>query len=91
MPKIQNMNVASDSLVGARKLKAVTPHATNDLPDGIADALWINDTGVVAVAVKAEDESGYIVMKVNGPGPLDVRAKAVRVTGTTATDIVAMY
>lgn len=75
----------------ARSLKAVTPHASNNLPDGIADALWVNDTGAVAVAVIAADDTVAVTMTVTGPGLLPIQAKAVRVTGTTATNIVALY
>lgn len=91
MPKFKDVDIAADAIVGARKLRAVTPHAENNLPGGVCDALWINDEGVKNVAVIAEDDTAAVVMTISGPGPLDVRAKAVRVSGTTATNIVAMY
>ena len=79
------------TLTTAFNLRAVTPHATTNLPDGPCRALWINDVGVVTVAVIAIDDTLPITMTVNGPGILDVAVKAVRVSGTSALDIVAMY
>ena len=91
MPKFNNINNAADALCGARRLAAVTPHASNNLSGGVCDALYINDEGVVDIAVVAEDDTSPVTLTVTGPCMLDVRAKAVRVSGTTATSIVAMY
>lgn len=75
----------------AFSVKPVTPHASNDLPDGPCRCLWVNDTGVAAVSVVAVDDTVAQVHKVTGPGPVFVSAKAVRVSGTTALDILAYY
>lgn len=75
----------------ARKVVPVTPHASNDLPGGICKSLWVNDNGVVAIAVVAELDTDPVVMTCAGPCLIPVRAKAIRVTGTTATDIDALY
>lgn len=74
----------------ATRLRAVTPHASNDLPDGICKALFVGTGGNVEVL--AEDDSAAVIMKNVASGAIvPVRAKAVRVANTTATDIVAMY
>lgn len=75
----------------AFNLRAVTPHADEDLPDGACRALWINDVGNVTVSVIAASDTAAVTMTVAGPGVLMVAAKAVRVSGTDATSIVAMY
>lgn len=74
----------------AVSLRAVTPHATDNLPNGICKALYVGVGGNVEVL--AEDDTVSVVMK-NYPdgGWIIVRAKAVRSAGTTATDIVALY
>jgi hypothetical protein len=77
--------------MGARKLRVVTPSATDPLPEGVCDTLLICDTGVVAISIIAEDDTAPVTISVTGPIELRVRAKAVRVTGTTATNIVATY
>lgn len=82
---------ALNAMMPARKLRAVTPHDTNVLANGVSDALWINDEGVVDVSVVAEEDADPVVMTIAGPGVLNVRAKIVRATLTTATSIVALY
>lgn len=78
------------AMAPAHRMVVVSPHATNNLPDGIADALWINDDGVVTVAVVGRLGT-VVTMTVRGPGLLPVNVKAVRVTGTSATSIMALY
>ncbi len=73
------------------RLRPVTPHASLDLPDGPCRGLWVNDTGLVTVSVIANGDTAAVPMKVYGPGPLVVAARAVRAAGTTALDIVAGY
>jgi hypothetical protein len=68
----------------------VTPADGTDLANGTCDALWSGSGGDIAVI--AEDDSAAVVMTdVPAGSVLPVRAKRVRATGTTATDIVAMY
>ncbi len=74
----------------ASSLKVVTPHASNTLPDGVCRALWVGTAGDVAVI--AEDDTVAITLTAVPAGSvLPVRAKAVRVAGTTAGNIVALY
>lgn len=72
-----------------RSLRAVTPHATNDLPEGPCRELKIGGAGNVAIV--ARDDEDPVIVAVNAGELLPVQAKAVRVDGTTATDIVAIY
>lgn len=78
------------AMIPASRLRAVTPSNSALLPLRPCRALWINDEGVVTVNVLAEGDTDPVEMAVSGPGPLPVRAIAVR-TGGTATDIVAVY
>ena len=71
-------------------LRAVTPHASNDLTDGPCRALWIGGTGDIAVIAK-DDTAAVTIVGVPAGTVLPISAKAVRVTGTTATSIVALY
>ncbi|PLP58516.1 hypothetical protein CYK37_15135 [Mesorhizobium loti] len=74
----------------ASSLRAVTPHATDTLPNGVCRALWVGAAGDVAVI--AEDDSAAVTLTAVPAGSvLPVRAKAVRAAGTTATNIVALY
>lgn len=65
---------------------AVTPHDTNDL-DHVSRALWIGTAGNVSVVTK----NGSTVTFPNASGWMPIRASRVRATGTTATDIVAVW
>nr|DAK00521.1 MAG TPA: hypothetical protein [Caudoviricetes sp.] len=74
----------------ASSLKAVVPHPTDNLPNGVCRALWVGGTGDVAVV--AEDDVGAVTLAAVPAGSvLPVRAKAVRTAGTTAANIVALY
>ncbi len=76
--------------IPATSLKVVAPHATNNLPDGVARALWIGGAGDVAI-IAQNDTAAVTISGVAAGTVVPVRAKAVRVTGTTATLIVALY
>lgn len=82
-------SMADTIMSQARRLRAVTPHAANDLPDGVCKALLIGNAGTVAVVAVGDTEA--VVLNAAAGQVLPVRARAVRVTGTTATGIVALY
>ena len=48
---------ALNTMMPARRLRAVTPDDDEDLPDGACDCLWVNDEGIVSVAMIAADDS----------------------------------
>jgi hypothetical protein len=84
------MPAPTSSNASAGSLKAVTPHASNNLPDGVARSLWVGGAGNVEVI--AEDDSAAVVIAGVAAGTLlPIRAKAVRAASTTATSIVALY
>lgn len=66
----------------ASSLILVAPHASEDLPDGIARSLWITEAGDITVLLE-NDENPVTIPVVEGLLPF--RVKAVRVSGTTAT------
>ncbi|MGI3168403.1 spike base protein, RCAP_Rcc01079 family [Pseudooceanicola sp. C21-150M6] len=70
-----------------RSFAAVTPHDTNRLAGGSADAFWIGSPGDVAL----KGENGETVTFIDVAGLLPVGGSFVLSTGTTATDIVAIY
>jgi len=74
----------------ATSLAAVTPHATNPLPGGTCRALWIGGAGDVTILAES-DSAPVTIVGVPAGTLLPIRAKAVRVSGTTATSIVALY
>jgi hypothetical protein len=75
---------------GAYNLAAITPSDSTDLPDGVCTAVWVGTGG--DIAVRTQPMGGSVILK-NVPGgyPLNVEAKRILATGTTATDLVAMY
>jgi hypothetical protein len=79
---------AMNALIGAQRLSAVTPHATNELANGVCDALWIGVAGDVAVI--AENDTVAVTITNVPVGVLNVRTKRVLAVGTTATGIIAM-
>lgn len=89
------MSLSSPSLhsrtgVGLR-VREVTPSADADLPDGACRALWINDEGSVTVELIAFEDTLPATFTFMGPGMLNIGTRAVRIAGTSATDILAIY
>ena len=74
----------------AGALVAVTPSDTVDFTQGTAKALWIGGAGNVSVI--AENDTVPVILTAAAAGQLiPLRVKRVRVTGTTATAIVAFF
>ena len=72
----------------SRRYKAVTPHNTNVLPDGECTALYVGVSGDVTIV----DVDGTETLFKSAPvGILPCQTLVVKSTGTTATDIVALY
>ena len=71
----------------ARNAAAVTTHNSNDLPV-VARSLWVGGEGDINV-IFADDTNPVTLKGVVGLVPFSV--KRVRTTGTTATDIVALW
>lgn len=90
MPDMQSDTNLQNSLVGAQRLRTVTPADGSDLPLGVCDSLWIGGAGTIAII--AEDDSVAVTLSGVPAGTnLRVRAKRVLSTGTSATLIVAYY
>lgn len=85
------MSVVIASQATAQSVAVVTPDASNNLPGGVCRSLWVNDPSTVTVAIIARDDTTARTWKITGPGLLPVAAQAVRISGTTATDILALY
>lgn len=72
-----------------KKWVAVTGHASNALPDGIADGLYANVAG--DIAIRFDDAAADTTVTVPAGGYVLGRVAYVRATGTTATGIFALY
>lgn len=85
-----NNFLPTDRTAPARSARAVAPHASDNLPDGACRALFIGTGGNVSLIPSADSDAVLFKNLADG-SILDVATKAVRVSGTTATDIVALY
>lgn len=85
---------AGDLLPGANApaggYAAVTPNDSTDLPNGVCRALYVGGAGTLVIDSPQGDTAVAFVGVVAG-STLSVRAKRVRATSTTATNIVALY
>lgn len=72
----------------AAGLLAVTPSDSADLSNGPARALYVGTSGDIAV-IMADGTSGTIRSAAAGYHPLQVRR--VKTTGTTESNILALY
>lgn len=77
------------STAPGHNLRAVTPHATDDLPDGTCRALYVGGAGDLTV-LAAGDDAAVTFVGVAAGSTITVACKAVRAS-STATDIVAIY
>jgi hypothetical protein len=75
-------------LMTAKRWITVTPNDGADLPGGTPKALWVNGSGNLSLV--GEDGNAETFAVVAG-APIDLRPARVRATGTTATDIKALY
>lgn len=80
----------SDKTVPAKSSKAVTPDDVTTLPDGPCRSLFIG-TGGDVTAIAVGDDAAVLYKNLPDGSYLNVQVKAVLDTGTTATDIVALY
>lgn len=83
---------ADGPLTSASSAVAVTPHNTNEVAQNgtFSRALFVGVGG--DVMLRLADDTGDVTFKnVQSGQVLDVQAKLVKATGTTATDIVALF
>lgn len=74
----------------ANEARAVTPHNTNDLPDGCR-ALYVGGAGDISLITAFGDGTAVVFVGVPAGTILPVRCRRVRATGTTATNLVALF
>lgn len=73
---------------GARKSAAITPHATNPLPQ-VADSIYVGVTGDITCRLESDTSDRLFKNCVQGT-ELMYRVTHVRAAGTTATNLVAI-
>lgn len=66
---------------------AVTPADGADLPEGRCEWIYVGVSGDIVATVGGTD----LTFKAAPVGPLWVRATRIKATGTTATNLIAMY
>jgi hypothetical protein len=79
----------TDSLTQpARDAFAITPHASNEI-DPLPKAIYVGTGG--NITLRAAGSSADVVLKNVASGQIvDIRARFIRATGTTASDIVGL-
>lgn len=73
----------------ARSAKAVTPHASDDLADGVTRGLYVGTGGDLVVRLPG-DTTDVTFKNVQDGDELPIRVEAVR-DSSTAADILALY
>lgn len=81
--------MASVDAVLLPSLKAVTPSNTEDLPDGVAAAVYVGVSGDLKVDTQKGETVTLTALAAGVFHPIPVRR--IYATGTSATDIVAGY
>lgn len=73
----------------ARSALVITPHDSNELAT-VSRAIYVGGTGDIAV-ILLDDSSAVTLVGVPAGTVLPVRAKIVKSTGTTATNLVNLF
>lgn len=80
----------SDSVVApSRRSAAITPHATNPLAD-TPKGIWVGTGGDITGRL-VDDAADQVWKNVPSGALLPFRFAYIRVSGTTATDMIAHY
>ncbi|MCU4181127.1 hypothetical protein [Bosea sp. BH3] len=88
MPAVDIHRQHSTSPTGpARKLRAVTPHDTDEL-EYVTNGIVCAGGGLISVI--AADDAAAVLVPVLAGQIYPIRARTIRATGTTATGIVAL-
>ncbi len=74
----------------ARRIQAVTPDDDGDLPV-LAKALFLGTPGDVRLVPVASADGAPVTLKNHPVGYVAVQTRRVMATGTTATQIVALF
>lgn len=89
MPALDQYDAATGSLTSpADDAVAITPHNTNEL-EYVTRAIYIGGTGNLKLTTKNGNEVTF--SSVPAGLVLPIRAKIVFATGTTATNLVALW
>lgn len=83
-----NSKYAAGLTTPARRAAAVTPDDSTDLTD-VPRALWVGVAGDISLIM--QDDTAAVIITGATVGYHPLRAKRIRSTGTTATNIVALY
>lgn len=81
-------HAANIMLTRYNSFAAIVPHDTNALAGGKTAGIYVGVAGDVTVL---NDDGTAVKFKAAPVGVLPVAAKVVKSTGTTATDLVALY
>lgn len=78
----------ADEAAPARYAAAITPHASNPVPGGHARSVYVGGAGDITVVTGGGDTVTF--KAVPAGAILPVYVTHVRVTGTTATNLIAL-
>lgn len=81
--------IRNDNLASSKSFAAVTPHNTNEL-EIVPKGIFVGGAGDVSV-IGFDDSAAVVFYSVAAGTVLPIRPKIVKSTGTTATNIVALY
>ena len=81
----------SDETAPAVDAKIVAPSDVATLPNGSCIAIYIGGTGGGALRILTAQNTDITFVGLSAGGLLPVRAKQIFSTGTTVTNIIALY
>ena len=81
----------ADDTAPAVDAKTVAPNDGATLPNGSCIAIYIGGTGGGALRILTSQNTDITFVGLSAGGLLPVRAKQIFATGTTVTDIIALY
>lgn len=79
-----------DASSPARNSYTVTPHDTNEIGDFVPKAIYVGTGGTIVMQLDGDTASSTFTNVPDG-ALMPFRARIILATGTTASDIVAVY
>lgn len=86
----QSDTARDDASSPARNSYAVTPHDTNEIGTYMPKAIYVGTGGTIVMKLDGDTAASTFTNVPDG-ALMPFRAKVILATGTTASDIVAVY
>lgn len=91
MARDRNYQEIKEITAPSPKYRAITPHDSTDFTDGVCRSIYVGGAGNVVAVEPGDNGTAVTFIGVPAGSTLNIMAKRVNSTSTTATNMVALY